>query len=148
MQRCSSPQWRSWPACSWWSSADERQGEPNPMKEFLNDWGLILTIFLPLVGALVMLVIPKDAVGAIKSVALAAPVAAAVLGVLLLIDFDYDAASQLQYVVDKSWIDLINSRFILGLDGLSLPLLALTLGIMPLVVIYSWNHIPSPGNPK
>jgi NADH-quinone oxidoreductase subunit M len=118
------------------------------MKEFLNDWGLILTIFLPLVGALVMLAIPKDAVGAIKSVALAAPVAAAVLGVLLLINFDYDAAAQLQYVVDKSWIDLINSRFILGLDGLSLPLLMLTLGIMPLVIIYSWNHIPSPGNPK
>src|SRR5918996_1985558 len=28
--------------------------------EFLNDWGLILMVFLPLAGALVMLLIPKD----------------------------------------------------------------------------------------
>ena len=118
------------------------------MKSFLNDWGLILTIFLPLAGALVMLVIPKESEGGIKTLALVASVASAVMGVLLLFNFDYDTAQDLQFVVDKSWIDLINSRFILGLDGLSLPLMALTLFIVPLVIIYSWKHIPDPGNPK
>ena len=29
------------------------------MNDFLNDWGLTLAMFLPLVGALVMLLIPK-----------------------------------------------------------------------------------------
>ena len=118
------------------------------MTEFLNDWGLILTIFLPLVGALVMMAIPKESEGTIKAVALGTSLLAALVGILLLVDFDYGAAGDLQFVVDRQWIELINARFILGLDGLSLPLLMLTLGIVPLVIIYSWDHIPSPGNPK
>ena len=36
----------------------------------------------------------------------------------------------------------------MGVDGISLPLLGLTLFIVPLVMIYSLDHIPSPGNPK
>jgi NADH-quinone oxidoreductase subunit M len=118
------------------------------MNEFLNDWGLILITFLPLAGALVMMAVPKESEGTHKLIALVTSVAAAVVGILLLIDFDYGAAGQLQFVVDHQWIELINSGFILGLDGLSLPLVALTLGIMPLVFIYSWNHVPEPGNPK
>jgi len=118
------------------------------MTDFLNDWGLILTIFLPLVGALVMMAIPKESEGTIKAVALGTSLAAAAVGLLLFIDFDYGKAGELQFLVDRQWIELINARFILGLDGLSLPLMALTLGIVPLVMIYSWDHIPSPGNPK
>ena len=118
------------------------------MTEFLNDWGLILAIFLPLAGALVTMAVPKESEGTIKAVALGTSLLAALVGVLLLVDFDYSEAGRLQYLVDTKWIELINARFILGLDGLSLPLIALTLGIVPLVIIYSWDHIPSPGNPK
>jgi NADH-quinone oxidoreductase subunit M len=118
------------------------------MNEFLNDWGLILITFLPLAGALVMLFIPRESEGTHKLVALATALAVAVVAVLLLVEFDYDRAGTLQFVVDRSWIEVINSRFILGLDGLSLPLVMLTVGIMPLVFIYSWNHIPEPGNVK
>jgi NADH-quinone oxidoreductase subunit M len=118
------------------------------MRSFLNDWGLILVTFVPLAGALVMMAVPKESEGTHKAIALVASLIAAAIGVLLLVDFDYGNAETLQYVVDRQWIEVINSRFILGLDGLSLPLLALTLLIVPLVVIYSWNHIPAPGNPK
>ncbi|MDQ2677629.1 MAG: NADH-quinone oxidoreductase subunit M [Actinomycetota bacterium] len=118
------------------------------MKSFLNDWGLILTIFLPLAGALVTMLIPKESEGPIKIFALATSLAAAVMGALVMINFDYDRAGEMQFVVDRSWIDIINSRFILGLDGLSLPLVALTLFIVPLVFIYSLGHLPEPGNPK
>ncbi len=118
------------------------------MTSFLNDWGLILVTFLPLAGALVMMAVPKESEAAIKAVALGTALATAVIGALLLIDFDYGDAGALQFLQDRSWIELINSRFILGLDGLSLPLLALTLGIVPLVIIYSLGHLPDPGNPK
>ncbi len=118
------------------------------MTDFLNDWGLILTIFLPLAGALVTMAIPKESEGTIKAMALGTSLVTAAVGLLLLVDFDYSRAGELQFLVDRQWIELINARFILGLDGLSLPLLALTLGIVPLVIIYSWDHIPSPGNPK
>ena len=36
----------------------------------------------------------------------------------------------------------------MGCDGMSLPLYILTMVITVLVIIYSWNHIPEPGNPK
>ncbi|RMH80245.1 MAG: NADH-quinone oxidoreductase subunit M, partial [Actinomyces sp.] len=114
----------------------------------MTDWGLSLIVFLPGVGALVMMAVPRARENLHKWLALAFTVAPAVLGVLLLIDFDYDAAGQLQYTVDKSWIDAINSRYIVAVDGISLPLLALTLLVVPLVIIYSWNHIPEPGNTK
>ncbi|MFN7148823.1 MAG: NADH-quinone oxidoreductase subunit M, partial [Microthrixaceae bacterium] len=90
------------------------------MTEFLNDWGLVLVTFLPLAGALVMLLVPKESEGAIKALALGTSLAAAVMGLLLMIDFDYGRAGELQFEVDTAWIDLINARFIMGLDGLSL----------------------------
>ena len=118
------------------------------MTEFLNDWGITLMVFLPLVGALIMMIVPADQEETHKFIALAATIATAVIGVMILTEFDYDNSGTLQFVVDRQWIELINARFILGLGGLSLPLLMLTLGIVPLVIIYSWDHIPSPGNPK
>ncbi len=118
------------------------------MTDFLNDWGLILVTFLPLAGALVSLLLPAAEEQAHKRVALLSSLAALAVGVLLLADFDYGSAGVLQYVVDVSWIDVINSRFILGLDGISLPLMALTLVVVPLCVVYSWDHMPEPGNPK
>ena len=36
------------------------------------------------------------------------------IGILLLTNFDYDHAGELQFVVDKSWITFINSRYIVG----------------------------------
>jgi NADH-quinone oxidoreductase subunit M len=118
------------------------------MKEFLNDWGLSLAVFLPLVGVAVMLVIPRKEEDAHKWIALITSGAVLVMGILLLTNFDYDRSGILQYVVDKEWIPFINSRYIVGLDGISLPLLALTVFIVPLCVIYSWKHLPEPGNPK
>jgi NADH-quinone oxidoreductase subunit M len=118
------------------------------MIEFLDNWGITTMVFLPLLGALIMMVIPGGEDETHKVVALVATVAAAVVGVLLLQNFDYDNARELQYTVDRSWIDVINARYAIGLDGISLPLVALTLLITPLVIVYSWNHIPEPGNTK
>ncbi|MDH3755231.1 MAG: NADH-quinone oxidoreductase subunit M, partial [Acidimicrobiia bacterium] len=62
--------------------------------------------------------------------------------------FDYGAAGQLQYVVDEKWIEVINSRYILGIDGISFPLILLTMLIVPLCIVYSLDHFPDPHNPK
>src|SRR3546814_7926883 len=59
-----------------------------------------------------------------------------------------DLAGELQFVVNETWIEVISSRYFMALDGLSLPLVAMTLLITPLVIIYSWNHFPAPHNPK
>jgi NADH-quinone oxidoreductase subunit M len=110
-------------------------------------WVLSLSIFLPLVGVIVMMLIPKQSETAHKLVALVASLATAAVGVYILVNYNYNTGD-LQYVVDESWIDVINARFIVGIDGISMPMLILSMVVVPLCIIYSWNHIPSPGNPK
>jgi NADH-quinone oxidoreductase subunit M len=118
------------------------------MENFITDWGLIAATFLPIVGALVLLVFPREAEDSIKGFALLVTLATAAIGTLTLVEFDYDAAGTLQFVRDHQWIEVIHSRFIIGIDGISVPLFALTLLVVPLCVIYSWNHFPEPHNPK
>ncbi len=116
--------------------------------EFLDNWGITAMVFLPLVGVLIMLVLPERDEETHKLIALAATVASAVIGVLLLVNFDYDQTGTMQFGRTDSWISVINANYSVGLDGMSLPLVALTLLVVPLVIIYSWNHIPPPGNAK
>jgi NADH-quinone oxidoreductase subunit M len=118
------------------------------MQNFLDTWGITAMVFIPLVGVVIMMLLPEKEEELHKTLALAASVASAVVGALLLINFDYDASGVMQFVQDKEWIGVINADYSIGLDGMSLPLVALTLLVTPLVIIYSWNHIPAPGNAK
>ncbi len=118
------------------------------MSEVIKHWGLSVAIFLPLVGAAVLMLIPKANESWHKVVALLTTLGVFAATIACTVVFDFDHSSRLQQLVDKSWIPLINSRYIVGIDGIALPLLLLTAFIMPLVVIYSWNHFPEPHNPK
>ena len=111
------------------------------MDNLLDSWGLTVATFSPLVGALVMFLIPKEKEYEHKIIALVTSLWVAFVGFMLLIWFDLDATEKLQYVVDKSWIDAIHSRYVVGLDGISLPLLLLTVLIVPLCIVYSLSLI-------
>jgi NADH-quinone oxidoreductase subunit M len=113
-----------------------------------NNWALVVGVFLPVVGALVMMLIPKAEEELVKLVGLGTAVATLGVGIYTLVQFDYDQTEKLQFYVNESWIDVIRSRFIMGLDGMSLPLYLLSMVITVLVMIYSWNHVPEPGNTK
>jgi len=118
------------------------------VKDLLDGWGITAAVFLPLVGAAVMLCIPKAEETLHKVVALITSLATAAVGVAMLANFDYDRTASLQFLQDKTWIELINARYLVGIDGISLPLIALTLLVVPLVIVYSWDHFPEPHNPK
>ena len=89
------------------------------MNTFLNDWGLSVITFLPLVGAAVMMLDPQGARSAHKLVAL-----------VTLAGGRWSWASgccssstttgpaTLQFQIDRKWIELINSRFTMGVDGI------------------------------
>src|SRR4051812_35342357 len=113
-----------------------------------QNWALSVGVFLPLAGVLVMLFVPRGREDLHKAIALIASVATLGVGVFTLANFDYDQAQKLQFYVNVKWIDVIHSRYIVGLDGISLPLYILSMAIVVLVIIFSWNHIPDPGNPK
>src|SRR6266542_1845351 len=115
---------------------------------WFDDWALTLAVFVPLVGMAVVLLIPRAQEQAIKVTALLASVVTAGVGIGILADFDYGAAGKLQFQANEPWIDVIKSRYHVGVDGIGLPLLILTMLVVVACVIYSWDHFPEPYNPK
>ncbi|MEY4607375.1 MAG: complex I subunit 4 family protein [Ilumatobacteraceae bacterium] len=113
-----------------------------------QQWLLSLGTFLPMAGVLVMLFIPKKNELLAKEVALVTAVATVVVGIYTLVQFDYSAAEKLQFFTTNDWITPIKATYTIGLDGISLPLYFLSMVITLLVMIYSWDHVPEPGNAK
>jgi NADH-quinone oxidoreductase subunit M len=113
-----------------------------------QQWLLSLGTFLPLLGVLAMVFIPKGNERDIKAVGLITALATLAVGIYTLIQFDYDKADHLQFHTTNTWIAPIKATYTIGLDGISLPLYLLSMVITVLVMVYSWDHIPSPGNPK
>src|SRR3954464_10729453 len=113
-----------------------------------DHWALTLAIFLPMAGAVLMMAIPRESEDTHKGIALVTSVLTLGVGVYLLFAFDYDNVKGHQFAVNRPWIDVINSRYHIFIDGISLPLLILSMLIVVLCVIYSWDHFPEPHNPK
>src|SRR6186713_2850110 len=111
-------------------------------------WLLSIVVFLPAAGALIVMLIPRENEVSIKLVTLLTTLATFGFTIATLAKFDYDASGVLQFDVNKEWIPVINANYHVALDGISLPLLALSAFITVLCVIYSWNHFPEPHNPK
>ncbi len=116
--------------------------------DVFREWGLTAAVFLPLIGVAVMMAFPKTDEAIHKMIALGTSLLVAAIGIVLLFDFDYDNAGELQWQVTQRWIDIIDAEYAIGVDGISLPLILLTMLITPLVIVYSWNHFPEPRNPK
>src|SRR5207342_2130865 len=113
-----------------------------------QQWLLSVGVFLPMVGVLVMLFIPRREEALVKGTALVTALATMAVGVYTMTQFDYAQAGKLQFYTTNMWIRPIRATYTIGLDGISLPLYILSMFITVLVMIYSWDHIPSPGNPK
>jgi NADH-quinone oxidoreductase subunit M len=116
--------------------------------DWFDSWGVTLAVFLPAAGMVVVIAIPKAQERALKVTTLATTLATLAVGIGMLARFDYDRTGALQFQVNKSWIDVINSRYHMGVDGISLPLLLMTMLITVMCVIYSWDHFPDPRTPK
>jgi NADH-quinone oxidoreductase subunit M len=118
------------------------------MEWFDTGWGLSLVVFLPAVGALAVLAIPKAQEELLKLTALAFAGASFLFSIVAIARFDFGRAADFQLGTDLSWLSAVNSRFIIGIDGISLPLVVLSTFLTVLSIIYSWNHWPEPRNPK
>jgi len=113
-----------------------------------NGLGLSAIVFLPIVSALVITFIPKSYEKLIKGFALLSSVLTFLISVVLLLEFNFSNASQLQLGTKVSWIESINANYEIGIDGISLPLLVLSTFISVLAIVYSLEHLPEPKSPK
>ena len=95
--------------------------------DWFDDWALTLAVFLPLVGHGARAADPAGQEPRSRSPRWSrrSPPSASAIGILA--DFDYDAPASSSSASNKPWIDIINSRYHLGIDGISLPLLILSM---------------------
>ncbi len=114
---------------------------------WFDEWSITLAIFLPALGMIALWLTPKANELAIKVIALVTSLVTFAVGIAIVTRFNWDDPS-VQFGVSKQWIPLINARYDIGVDGLGLPLLLLSMFITVLVIIYSWDHFPEPANPK
>jgi NADH-quinone oxidoreductase subunit M len=115
--------------------------------EWFDTWALSLAVFLPLVGAVVIAGLPA-ARRASTTVALLFTGLPLLVGIGMLARFDYGAGKTMQFEVQRSWIASIGAGYHVGVDGIALPLLVLSLLLSFLCVVYSTRILPEPRNPK
>ncbi len=113
-----------------------------------GSWALVVALFLPLVAAGLIAIMPAARDQLIRRAAVVLTGIAFALVAAITAGFDYARSGELQYVTDVSWIPAINARFELGIDGISLPLFFLTYLLTFLCAIYTTKHLPAPGKPK
>jgi len=99
---------------------------------------LSLIIFIPLIGALITLFIPRGSDKAIKWTAAVTASITLLLSVILWFHFDSSIAVQ-QFKEVLDWIPALGIKYNLAVDGLSLLLIFLTALLSLVCIIYSWN---------
>jgi NADH-quinone oxidoreductase subunit M len=99
---------------------------------------LSLTLFIPVIGAIFIMCLPKDQDRAIKYVAAVATFLSLLLSLIIFGAYDR-AAGGMQFIENIPWVADLGVSYALGVDGISLPLLLLTNLIGFSAVYASWK---------
>lgn len=95
---------------------------------------------LPLIGAILVMLLPKDEPGLARGVSLGVSIATLALSLAILGPYDTKIAS-MQMVFDKEWIPGLGARFKLGIDGISIFMVLLTTFLMPIIFLSSYKAV-------
>jgi NADH-quinone oxidoreductase subunit M len=113
-----------------------------------QQWAITITTFLPIAGAIVVLLVPSSKDKMIRGLGVVTTALAFACSIAIAIGFDYSRSAELQFVKDVSWIPAIGARYHVGIDGISLPLFVLTYLLGLLCAIYTARYVPQPGRTK
>ena len=96
---------------------------------------LTTIVVLPLIGAVTLLLLPSNRESYFKEVAFLFAAATAGITTWLMLEFDKAAAADMQFVDSWIWIERLGISWSLGLDGISLWLVVLTVALFPLAIV-------------
>jgi len=102
---------------------------------------LSLTTFLPILGVLLLLFIPKDSKGVLRNVTLAVTIVTFLVSLTILTGFQ--SIADFQFTENVPWIAAgpFVMRYNIGIDGISLWLVILTTFIMPIAVLSTYTAV-------
>ena len=103
---------------------------------------LTVTLFLPLVGVPVLLLVPRLAPRVARGIALVLTVATFAFSLGVLANFDRGARGY-QLVDDATWVRALHLRYAVGVDGISLFLVLLTTFLFVIAVLASFRETRS-----
>jgi NADH-quinone oxidoreductase subunit M len=99
---------------------------------------LSIVTFLPLVGALLIACLNREATGNARWIALWTTLLTFVASLLIWINFDKGTAN-FQFVEELSWLGGL--KYKMGVDGISMLFVILTTFLMPLTILASWQSV-------
>jgi NADH-quinone oxidoreductase subunit M len=103
---------------------------------------LTVVAFVPLLGALALVLVPRDE--AAQHRALTLVVTLLTFGLSLGLWFGFDAspgAPEFQFEQFTPWVPTIGIGFHVGIDGVALLLIMLTTALMPIVILSTWKAV-------
>ena len=94
---------------------------------------------LPLIGALVVAILPASNAKLVKQVALAFSLLVMLVSIVMALGFDRNN-SALQFTEVRTWISAFNINYAVGIDGMALVLILMTTILVPIVFLAGWNE--------
>jgi NADH-quinone oxidoreductase subunit M len=101
---------------------------------------LTTVLFLPLVGALILLGFPRERESAVRLCAMIVMALTFAVSVVLFVLFD-GALPQMQWVERAAWLTSLGIYYHIGVDGISLPLVLLTTLLTPIAFLQAWRSV-------
>jgi NADH-quinone oxidoreductase subunit M len=115
----------------------------------MSEWMLPLLLGLPLLGCVVLLLAPRGSGDRIaRPLGVAVSGATVVVAAVLTVGVVRADDAGMSYEIDRSWVDALDLRFHLGVDGISAPLVLLTAALSFLCLVYSLRIMPTAGRPR
>ena len=101
---------------------------------------LIYILMFPIIGILLLLIIPSRETRLLKFIALNSA-CFSFIGSLMLWGGFSKSVGFFQFLMKLNWFPLLTLNFTLGVDGISLFFILLTTLLIPLCLLASWNSI-------
>ncbi len=102
-------------------------------------------MLVPLLGAVIVAALPGRSSKTAKDLALIFSLITLGLGVIAATKFDKGATSQFQFGEQHEWIPQFGVSYAVGLDGIALVLVLLSLILTPVCILAAWKDVPGGG---
>ena len=109
---------------------------------WLNQHLLSVIVFLPLVGALIALTFPRDQHSGVRGFAMVVSLLDLVF-VGILLNVFVPKISGMQFAEKISWVPSFGIHYALGIDGITIFLVALTAVLAPIVILSTYSSVTS-----
>ncbi|MEO6028055.1 MAG: NADH-quinone oxidoreductase subunit M, partial [Candidatus Binatia bacterium] len=101
---------------------------------------LSLIVWTPMIGAFLLLLLPREQVDGARRAALVFSLLTFVLSLALWLGFRPDTA-EFQFLEQHPWVPEWGIQYVIGIDGVSLFLVLLTTFLTPVVILFSFGDV-------